>query len=230
MLTGRYEDRSADDEDRYGLQLGAYRQQTEALGLSLGFNLLDSERLTGATSTTADLRLGLAWRPTNPAWIIYDRVDVVYSDAFEPATGALRTWKLINNLNANWQPVERWQTSFQYGAKWTRAELGDAYEGYTDLLGVESRFDLTPHWDVGAQVGALHDWDSGALQYTWGLSVGRDLFTNVWVSFGYNFDGFYDPDFTAARYTARGPYLKFRVKFDQDSVRDAANAMGGPRP
>lgn len=32
---------------------------------------------------------------------------------------------------------------------------------------------------------------------------------------GYNFDGFTDDDFIAADYTAKGPYLKLRLKFDQ---------------
>ena len=32
--------------------------------------------------------------------------------------------------------------------------------------------------------------------------------------------GFEDEDFSAASYTALGPFAKFRMKFDQQSVRD----------
>jgi hypothetical protein len=45
---------------------------------------------------------------------------------------------------------------------------------------------------------------------------------NMWASLGYNWDGFRDDDFTASDYTAEGVYLKFRLKFDQHSVREAA--------
>ena len=41
---------------------------------------------------------------------------------------------------------------------------------------------------------------------------------NVWLSVGYNFDGFEDSDFSAAGYTANGPYIRFRLKFDQDTA------------
>ena len=46
---------------------------------------------------------------------------------------------------------------------------------------------------------------------------------NMWISFGYNWDGFEDNDFTAAGYTADGPYIKLRFKFDQHSVRSAVD-------
>ncbi len=37
----------------------------------------------------------------------------------------------------------------------------------------------------------------------------------MWLSVGYNVDGFNDEDFIAAEYTAKGPYIKFRMKLDQ---------------
>ena len=44
---------------------------------------------------------------------------------------------------------------------------------------------------------------------------------NIWLSVGYNFEGFEDRDFSAAGYTATGPYIRFRMKFDQDTAADA---------
>jgi hypothetical protein len=44
----------------------------------------------------------------------------------------------------------------------------------------------------------------------------------MWLSVGYNFKGFYDQDFTAAHYTAQGVFIRFRFKFDQDTVREMA--------
>ena len=60
------------------------------------------------------------------------------------------------------------------------------------------------------------------------------------MSVGYNFVGFTDDDFVAADYTAQGPYLKFRMKLDQDMFRrflsfagwrrqpDAGEGLAGP--
>ena len=59
------------------------------------------------------------------------------------------------------------------------------------------------------------------MAYGYGLSVGRILVDNVWLSLGYNLVGFTDPEFSAADYTAQGPYIRIRAKFDQLSVRKA---------
>jgi hypothetical protein len=46
---------------------------------------------------------------------------------------------------------------------------------------------------------------------------------NAWVSLGYNIVGFTDKDFSVSDYTAQGPFVHFRFKFDQNSVLEAAN-------
>jgi hypothetical protein len=48
---------------------------------------------------------------------------------------------------------------------------------------------------------------------------------NIWISVGYNIEGFSDRDFSRANYTAKGLYLQFNLKFDQDSVRMLRNAV-----
>jgi opacity protein-like surface antigen len=60
-------------------------------------------------------------------------------------------------------------------------------------------------------------------EYSYGLSLGYSPVTNLWLSLGYNWDGFEDDDFSMSGYTAEGVYLKLRFKFDQQSVRDAAS-------
>jgi hypothetical protein len=58
------------------------------------------------------------------------------------------------------------------------------------------------------------------MEYSTGLSIGHTLFKNTWVSAGYNFLGFEDKDFSRANYTAQGPFVQFRMKFDQQTVRE----------
>jgi hypothetical protein len=219
-IATRLEGLDGEQEDRRSFTFGALHQRSAALELSAALNWLDSAYLTGGESTTVTTRFGLAWRPTEADWIFYDRLDLV-SDQSLSTTGALETRKLINNFNANWQASERFQLSIQNGIKLTRAEVADLdLDGTTLLLGFEGRYDFAPGWDFGVQGSGLRSNGPGTTERSYGLSVGRDFATNVWVSLGYNFAGFHDPDFVAARYTAAGPYLKLRIKFDQDSLRD----------
>ncbi|NNF41118.1 MAG: hypothetical protein HKN64_07045, partial [Woeseiaceae bacterium] len=55
-----------------------------------------------------------------------------------------------------------------------------------------------------------------------GLDVGYNLMDNMWVQFGYNIAGFHDSDFSAARYTAEGPFLQVSFKADQHTLKQIA--------
>jgi uncharacterized repeat protein (TIGR01451 family) len=227
-MNGRLETFRGDLEDRWGVSAGAYRAQGEQLGVSLKLRFLEGERMTGDRSTDAEFSIGLAWRPTNPEFIWLDRVDLVYDEAYAPASGWARSYKLINNLNLNHRPNARWQTSYQYAFKWVRAQFDESYGGFSDLLGLDSRYDLTPEWDVGVQVFARHAWETGAVDHSAGIALGHAFAENVWLSVGYNIAGFDDPDFAGARYTAQGPYVQLRLKFDQDSFKDLKSLMAKP--
>jgi hypothetical protein len=71
----------------------------------------------------------------------------------------------------------------------------------------------------------MHSYRSGVSSSSLGLETGWDVGTNMWLSVGYNFKGYYDQDFTAAHYTAKGMFLRFRFKFDQDTVKATAEGM-----
>jgi hypothetical protein len=89
----------------------------------------------------------------------------------------------------------------------------------TQLLGVEGRYDLARRWDVGAWSSILAALDAGTTDYGFGASVGYSFIENLWLSFGYNVHGYEDSDFSQGDFTAEGPFIKFRLKFDQESLR-----------
>ena len=95
---------------------------------------------------------------------------------------------------------------------------GDDYAGYTDIIGAEWRFDLTPSLDIGLRTSVLHSWSQDTFSWAFGPSIGFTPFDNAWVSLGYNVRGFHDRDFESAHHTAQGPYLVLRMKFDQQSL------------
>lgn len=226
---GRLERREADDEERWNLVGGLYRELNPEVAVALGLETILSERSNGDEDSSVLLRGSFAWRPDDSRWILLDRLDLGL-DRVRTGLGALDGRRLVNNLNAN----HRWdqhQISLQYGSKFVLDTIdATRYSGYTDLIGIEWRHDLSPRWDIGWRNSLLHSWTPGVLDYQYGIAVGMTPVKNAWVSLGYNFEGFVDADFSAGEYTAQGLYLKMRLKVDQHSIRqiwsDARGVFG----
>jgi opacity protein-like surface antigen len=96
-----------------------------------------------------------------------------------------------------------------------------AYNGVTSLYGGEVRYDINEKWDIGGQVSALHSLMNNQFDYSAGLSIGHSIMENVWLNLGYNVIGFDDRDFSRGRSTSKGFFLKFRIKIDQQTVKEA---------
>jgi uncharacterized repeat protein (TIGR01451 family) len=218
--TGRVESRTADSEDKWGLITGIAGEVRPGLALSAGVSIFDTGTLAGSDTRDGDIRFSLAFRPKNTRWIVLDRLDYKFEQRRD-AEGAYKARRIVNNLNANYQPHHKLQVALQYGAKYVFDTFDDrSYSGYTDLTGFDLRYDISRRWDAGLHVSLLHAWDAGQMDYRTGCSVGYAVMKNMWVSLGYNFTGFRDEDFSAADYTAAGPFLKMRIKFDQQSVKE----------
>ena len=220
----RLEYRNGDAEDKWGLFSALVGEVHKGLGVSARAQIFTTESNT-ADRTDGEVRLGLAYRPLYSRWIVLNRLDYRFEQESTETFG-FNNWRLINNLNANYKPNRRTQLSLQYGAKYVKENIdGDSYDGFTDLIGVEGRYDLDERWDIGMRGSMLHSWNGGQIDFGTGASVGCNVAKNAWVSLGYNFLGFEDEDFSKADFTAQGPYITFRLKFDQESVREAARQL-----
>jgi uncharacterized repeat protein (TIGR01451 family) len=219
-FTSRVEKRNSDLEDRLTYAGGFYREPRAGQALSMTALMARSDFATGIDSRTADVRFSWAFRPTERRWMLLDRLDLIYDDRTD-AAGANDSRRIVNNLNANWQLDARTQLGLQYGSRYARSTFdGVSYDGYSDLAGIDLRRDLNRRYDVGVHATALHSWEAQVIDYAFGVDLGVSLARNVWISFGYNLTGFNDRDFSAARYTDRGPFIKLRVKADQDTFKD----------
>ena len=85
-------------------------------------------------------------------------------------------------------------------------------------------------FDVGLHGTMLNSLQSGVSDQSVGVDLGFTVARNVWISIGYNFTGFRDDDFEASRYTAQGPFIKFRMKADQDTFKDLALDSASSKP
>ena len=218
----RIEVRDSDTEERLTLLMGWYRQPTIGHGLSAGFTMFKTEKTLGGELGQANLRFGWAYRPADRKWSFLDRVDLV-SDRLVTGVDEQKSWRLINNFNANRRFSASTQLSLQYAFKYVRSEFdGDDYTGYTDLVGIDLRHGFRDRWDVGVNTSVYHSYRSKVLDYGIGLDLGYNIGANMWLTLGYNFAGFDDKDFAQARYTAAGPFFRFTFKANQQLLKQIA--------
>jgi hypothetical protein len=218
----RLETRQADSENKYGASTSVVGEPRKGIAVSAKALAFITDAAKGARATDGDIRLGFAYRPAKSRWIVLNRMDF-YFERLENVPNGFNNWRLVNNIHANFKLSHRLQFSFYYGLKYVRENFsGTRYTGFTDLISFETRYNINKRWDVGIHGSMLHSWNSNQLDYSAGADVGYSPMTNTWVSLGYNVVGFEDDDFDAANYTAQGAYMRFRMKFDQQSVREAA--------
>lgn len=246
---GRLEDRNGETADRVGMVSNFLRQAQAGVAFASSAQLFRNKQSSGADGWLASLDLSWAWRPLGVQWSMLDRLELRYEE-LEGAMGAGQLFgnnsltgnnassrRIINNFALNrvsreWDAAdrqgnlfrryERNQWSLYYGAKYALDSFdGVEYDGYTDLIGFEVRHDVKTWLDVGLQASSLNSWSQHAHAYSFGPQVGVSPVQNGWVTLGWNVRGFTDNDFDAARYTAQGPYLQLRFKFDQNTrLRD----------
>jgi uncharacterized repeat protein (TIGR01451 family) len=225
--TGRVEERFSDDGNKFSVFSGVNGEASEGLGLAAGVQAFQSSFTTGGRTTNDDVRFGLVYRPKNGNWIVLDRLDLL-RDEQKNGTFNYDNWRVVNNMNTNYKAGANTQLSLQYACKYVRETIDDLdYRGYTDLTGLEARYDLTKKWDIGVRGRVLHSWSVNQYQYGTGLSLGYNFVKNVLVRVGYNFTGFTDKDFSKADFTSEGPFIKLSLKFDQVSIRSAVKWVTG---
>jgi hypothetical protein len=161
---GRIELRNATDDRQRNLQLGVQRSLDAGRNLAAGYTIRQATGLIASKRDT-DLRLSYAHRPNDGNWVWFDRFDYITQHS-SGAGLTLNSKKLVNNLHANYMPDRRTQISLQYGAKYVLDNVDGAdYKGYTDLLGAEIRYDITPRWDIGAWGSVMTSHHSGVRNY-----------------------------------------------------------------
>ncbi|MSN24897.1 MAG: OmpA family protein [Geobacter sp.] len=219
----RFEYRTSNSEDKLGMLTGVVKEQQGGWAWSARGQYFRTNATSGLETRRGAIRAGLVYRPPMTKWIHLNRLDLVYEDQHGGETTPSTSWRMVNNYSVNYKPKKYLQATLKYGAKFVMDTIsGRRYQAFTDHTGFELRYDITAKWDIGLRGSVLHSWNGGQFAYSGGASSGYNVVDNAWVSLGYNAWGFTDKDFSAADYTAQGPYVRFRMKFDQQSVKDAA--------
>ncbi len=219
--TGRLEARFGEKEDRWGFVAGLLRDANEDLSYSARVDFFYADARSGTEELRSDTSLSLAYRPLRSYWIVLERLDFEYRDN-QSGDFDFESRKLLNHFKANQLWDRRTQVAWQLSNKLVVDTIDERrYTNFGTLAGVEMRRDFAPGWDMSVHGRVRHQTSGDEVSLGYGLSVGRILVDNVWLSLGYNLIGFYDDDFSSADYTAQGPYFRIRAKFDQLSVKQA---------
>lgn len=243
-LTGRAEYRDGEIANRYGLTLGGLRQLGEGRALGALFTYAKASG-NGATPTTEVINFEMSWahRPAtsrvswlNKSEFRSDKVRDAVAGEAGPIGGPLTidgdatSRRLLNSLSVNWTPLgdrgfasedgwyERAEIGIFWGTRYNFDRFGaDDVKGWSNLIGVDFRFNLGKHIDVGASGTARVGTDADTISWAGGPTVTLAPMKNANVTFGYNFAGFHDRDFEDARFSRSGAYVTFKMKFDQTS-------------
>tara|TARA_R110002049_G_scaffold252264_2_gene427299 strand:+ start:32389 stop:38655 length:6267 start_codon:yes stop_codon:yes gene_type:complete len=221
--SSRAEYRTSDADIQRSLFIGYFREQNTGFGMSLDMQVFDTDRRSGSDETLAEINYSVAYRPDSSAWTILNRFDLEY-DSANSDDSSIRTRKAVNNLNLNYTVDGKHQFGAHWGIKYTLDNIdNEEYDGVTQLLGFQYLYDLHKRVDLSLHGDVLYSSNTDNYRYSLGPAIGLNVFKNMWLSVGYNIDGFEDEDFSAAEYTANGPYVKMRFKFDKSTVKGLLN-------
>ncbi|WP_455366069.1 OmpA family protein [Kaarinaea lacus] len=220
-MTSRADLRVGDLEDKLALLFGIYHEPKPGFGLASSLKHFDTDRANGTRNTQTSLEFSLAHRPISSQWIVLDRIRFMHEEELGTSND-VTTVKFINNINANYLYNRSNQITFNHGIKYVKDDFDSgSYSGITQMFGTEYRHDFTRKWDAGVQASILLSDVGDSERYSYGVSVGHSFAKNIWLSAGFNFAGFTDQDFSGAKYTAKGVYVKFRFAFDHYTARKA---------
>lgn len=221
ILNGEY--RNGTFDNKQNITLGVYTQPNDDLGLAAS-GLYNNVYNDINNTKNIEIRLAFAYRPQQTDWIVLDKLE--YIDSEESGEIENKTQKLINNIQANYNPNDTFELSLQYGVKYVFNSLDDyEHRGWTHLVGIDTRYDITKKMDIGLQTSALFAQSVGNFDYGAGVYVRYNLIDAMWLSIGYNWIGFGDSDFDLQTYHIQGPYVKINMKFDQKTLGEMAKAL-----
>ena len=160
---------------------------------------------------------GLAWRPTeHNRFNMLARYEYKAVDDESHLLGD-RYDAHIGSVSMDYRPERHWWATTRLAAKRSSDFTASSPDQTFNAWLWSGRFtvDVTEKVDLGVMVSSLNQ-DSTAQSSAAGVEAGYRVAKNVWVSAGYNWSGFYDRDLSGSDYTAQGPYLRLRAKFDEN--------------
>lgn len=237
----RAEYRDGDISERYGFTSAVLKQIGNGSALSALASIFHAKDENGTRSQVIEAEASWAHSPVDSRWSWLEKLEYredklrsAVAGTAGPIGGApllvngnVTSRRIINSLSINYTPIdsengifnEAGEYSLFWGSRYVFDKFGpDDVEGWSNIIGADIKFDLSESIDIGGQTTARVGNDFDTIAYSGGPSVGITPFRNGYISIGYNVVGFADRDFEESRYTRDGPFITFRLKFDQQTL------------
>ena len=219
---------------------GAIRQLGDGTMVGSGFTWTRANAENGASSEIYDGSIAAAYRPAGPnfAFLIKlqyrsDRVHGAVAGETGPAgrtaltvDGDAHSDRLIASISGDWTPrtsvngeyVQRSNVGF-FAAVRHNFDTVDGIDlaGTTLLGGLDVRYGLGDHFDIGGVGSVRHNLTDRTTNYSYGPQIRISPTKDVLLMLGYNFSGYRDADFSAARSTDQGVFASAKMKLDAQS-------------
>ncbi|MEO9600563.1 hypothetical protein [Parasphingorhabdus sp.] len=234
----RLEYRKGDINQRYGFTTALLKQIGEGSAIGAQASIFVAEDKDIVSTRIVEAEASWAHNPAGSEWSWLAKLEVREDQVRNAVAGApgpiggvpllvdgnVTSRRVINSISVNYTPIdadcyEIGEYNFFWGSRYVFDRFGpDDVEGWSNIFGADIKYDLSSIMDIGGQVTARIGNGFDTIAYSGGPSIGLSPFKNGYISMGYNVVGFADRDFEESRYTRDGPFITFRLKFDQETL------------
>lgn len=238
--TARAEYRFGSLGDKAAITAGMIRKLGDGSAFGALATWTHAEARGGATTGTLDLAMSGAYRPAGSPIAMLGKVSWIEDSvknavAGQPGpiagsalivTGDARSRRIVGSLSIDWSPrgkdskggFQRSGVSLFLGGRYVFDRI-DNYDlaGFSTMAGIDVRLGITSKVELGLTGTVRAAPGNRAVSYAYGPTIGVSPAANILVTVGWNVRGFDDRDYAAARTTRSGPFVSFKLKFDQGS-------------
>jgi uncharacterized repeat protein (TIGR01451 family) len=228
--TGRYEFRNSPGETTHLASLGGAWKLGKHLSLLSKGNFWSSNKPTG-TDILLDAEIGGAYRPLGR-----DSLYLLGLLRFkEDDKGSTLTKDEVRSLIGSFELSDRVSRTLtlhgKYAGKYSWETVdGERLHAYSDMLTAGATYDLSERWDIDLSTRVMNQYDSGVTAFGVVPQLAYLAYKNVKVALGYNFAKLSDRDLSGEDYSANGPFIQLKMKFDEIAIHDVYASLTAKTP
>ncbi len=149
-------------------------------------------------------RWGIAYRDLSRPYTLLGMLRNHY-ERFSPANPEGISWRMVASVDANVYMSEQVELRMKYAFKHSEDfNFGISADANSDLVLGQIVYRFMPAWDVDLWSRAVHQRETGSLQFGSGVELGRTFAGKIRVAAGFSRNGYEDPDVTATEAWADG--------------------------
>jgi hypothetical protein len=215
--SARYEVRTSRSGDSF-LATMAVAGRVDSAWTALCRNILGFSDEGASGYARERFLVGLTYRPTSPnAWETLARYELRFDREQAVLDAARRRVAHVVSLHTTGRLLDHVTPSFGVAGK-TVADRADGLATRSRAAWVHGRltWDFARVWDAGLTASTLFGGTLASRRDGAGVELGRMMRDGVWLSAGWNYFGYEDPDLPDETWTRRGVYLRVRARFDEE--------------